>query len=70
MKIMANIETDLKEILANLTELRASQARILVKLDSLDSRLCQLEDSKNKQIWVLILAIMGATIAAVFKFGF
>jgi hypothetical protein len=67
---MANIETDLKEILANLTELRASQARILVKLDSLDSRVSQLEDSKNKQIWVLILTIMGATIAAVFKFGF
>ncbi|WP_194017185.1 MULTISPECIES: hypothetical protein [Synechocystis] len=67
---MATIETDLKEILANLTELRASQARILVKLDSLDSRVSQLEDSKNKQIWVLILTIMGATIAAVFKFGF
>jgi hypothetical protein len=67
---MTTIETDLKEILANLTELRASQARILVKLDSLDSRVSQLEDSKNKQIWTLILAITGAITVAVIKFGF
>ena len=54
----------------NLSEIKVSQAKIEEKLDYLNLRVGNLENSQNKQIWTLILAITGAITAAVIKFGF
>lgn len=79
---MSNIiETDLKDVLAridsrlerietDLTDIKISQARMEEKLDSLDDRVRNLEGNQNKQIWALILAILGALITATIRFSF
>jgi tetrahydromethanopterin S-methyltransferase subunit G len=74
---MATIETDLKDILAKIDERldrieRKLEAlpRIEEKLEGLNGRVNRLEDSQNRQIWALIVAIIGAMIAAAVRFGF
>jgi lipid II:glycine glycyltransferase (peptidoglycan interpeptide bridge formation enzyme) len=81
---MATIETDLKEIFAKfdqrfdrleqrldrMDQKLESLPRIEEKLDNLDARVTKLEGSQDKQIWTLIIAIVGAMAAAVIKFGF
>ena len=80
-KIMATIETDLKDVLAKidarldrmeqrLERIDQSLPRIEEKLDGLDKRVNRLEDSQNRQIWALIIAIIGALVAAIIRFGF
>lgn len=64
------LEQQLSQIKENLNDIKVSQAKMEEKLDSVDSRVKNLEDSQNKQIWTLILAITGAITAAVIKFGF
>jgi predicted nuclease with TOPRIM domain len=44
--------------------------RIEARLDGLDKRVENLEGSQRSQIWALIITVIGATIAAVVKFGF
>jgi predicted nuclease with TOPRIM domain len=66
----ARLNQRLDRIDSDLTTIKVSQAKMEEKLDSLDSRVKGLEDSQNKQIWTLILAITGAITAAVIKFGF
>lgn len=78
------IETDLKEILAKLdARLERIETKLEV-LPKLEAQVAQLqedvkdlkEDVKdlrgraNAQIWALIVTIIGATIAAIVKFGF
>jgi chaperonin cofactor prefoldin len=81
---MAMIETDLKDILAKFDQRfdrleqrldRIDQKlevlpRLEEKLDNLENRVNRLEDSQNRQIWALIIAIIGAMIAAIVRFGF
>ena len=74
---MATIETDLKDVLAKIESRldRIEQKlealpRIEEKLEGLDNRVNRLEDSQNRQIWALIVAIIGAMIAAIVRFGF
>jgi chaperonin cofactor prefoldin len=64
------LEQRLERMEGDLTTIKVSQARIEEKLDSLDLRVSHLEGSQNKQIWALIVAIIGAMTAAVIKFGF
>jgi prefoldin subunit 5 len=71
------IETDLKDIL---TKLDARLERMETKLEvlpKLEAEIAQLkEDVKdlkgraNAQIWALIVTVIGATLAAIVKFGF
>jgi chaperonin cofactor prefoldin len=68
------LETDLKEVLTDISKqlekmgnrlgrLETGQARIEEKLDSLDKRVEKLEGSQNKQIWTLIeIALVGTVI--------
>ena len=74
---MPMIETDLKDILAKIDarldrieQRLEALPRIEEKLDSLENRVNRLEDSQNRQIWALIVAIIGAMIAAIIRFGF
>jgi hypothetical protein len=74
---MATIEVDLKDVLAKIDQRldRIDQRlealpRIEGTLDNLSERVGKLEESQNKQIWTLIVAIVGAMTAAVIKFGF
>jgi tetrahydromethanopterin S-methyltransferase subunit G len=77
---MANsviIETDLKDVLSKIDNRldRIEQKlealpRIEARLDGLDKRVENLEGSQRSQIWALIITVIGATIAAVVKFGF
>ena len=71
------IETDLKEVLTKIdsrlehiksgqTDIKVSLARLEEKLDSVDKRVNGLESNQNRQIWVLIVAVIGAIV----KFGF
>lgn len=64
------LEQRLDRMEGGLNDIKVSQAKMEEKLDSVDSRVKNLEDSQNKQIWTLILAITGAITAAVLKFGF
>jgi chromosome segregation ATPase len=66
----ARLNQRLDRIDSDLTTIKVSQGKMEEKLDSLDSRVKGLEDSQNKQIWTLILAITGAITAAVIKFDF
>ncbi len=78
------IETDLKDILAKLDnrlERIETKLEVLPKIEAEVSQLKEdvkdlKEDVKdlrgraNAQIWALIITIIGATIAAIIKFGF
>ena len=71
------IETDLKDILAKLdNRLERIETRLEI-LPKIEAEVAQLkEDVKdlkgraNAQIWALIITVVGATIAAIIKFGF
>ncbi len=71
------IETDLKEVLTKIdsrlehiksgqADIKVSLARLEEKLDSVDKLVNGLESNQNRQIWVLIVAVIGAIV----KFGF
>ena len=72
---MPTIETDLKDILAKidnhlekiddrLSRLETGQVRVEEKLNSLNSRVENLEGSQSKQVWTLI-GIIGTTVIGV-----
>ena len=71
------IETDLKDILAKLDnrlERIETKLEVLPKIEAEVSQLKEdvkdLKNSQRSQIWALIITVIGATIAAVVKFGF
>ncbi|WLT38253.1 hemolysin XhlA family protein [Synechocystis sp. B12] len=68
--ILTKIDSRLERIESDLTTIKVSQARVEEKLNSLDDRVGKLEDSQNRQIWTLIIAITGAMAAGIIKFGF
>ncbi|BFM38914.1 hemolysin XhlA family protein [Synechocystis sp. LKSZ1] len=68
--VLAKIDSRLERIETDLTDIKISQARMEEKLDSLDDRVRNLEGNQNKQIWALILAILGALITATIRFSF
>jgi hypothetical protein len=60
-----------------MTTLKVSQARIEGELSTVKNELAfvredvkDLKSSQRSQIWALIITVIGATIAAVVKFGF
>ena len=73
------VETDLKEVLTEISKqlekmsdrlgrLETGQARIEEKLDSLDKRVEKLEGSQNRQIWTLIGIVETALVGTVIRF--
>ncbi len=73
------IETELREVLSQISQklekiddrlgrLETSQARIEEKLDGLDKRVEKLEDSQSKQIWTLIGIVGTALVGTVIRF--
>ncbi|MDJ0601118.1 MAG: hypothetical protein QNJ37_20035 [Crocosphaera sp.] len=71
------IETDLKDILAKLDHRLERIETKLEVLPKIEAEVAQLkEDVKdlkgraNAQIWALIITVIGATIAAIVRFGF
>ncbi|BFM40736.1 hypothetical protein [Synechocystis sp. LKSZ1] len=64
------IDADLTDLKVSQTKLDGNLIRIEEKMDTLDQRVQRLEDNQNKQIWALILAILGALITATIRFGF
>lgn len=64
------IDTDLTDLKIAQTKLDGKLGRVEDKIDILDHRVQRLEDNQNKQIWALILAILGALITATIRFGF
>ncbi|ARI80227.1 hypothetical protein [Microcystis aeruginosa] len=71
------IETDLKDILAKLDnrlERIETKLEVLPKIEDEVSQLKEdvkdLKERSTAQIWALIVTVMGATVAAIIKFGF
>ncbi len=71
------IETDLKDILAKLDHRLERIETKLEVLPKIEAEVAQLkEDIKdlkgraNAPIWALIITVIGATIAAIIRFGF
>ena len=78
------IETDLKDILAKLDnrlerietkleilpKIEAEVAQLKEDVKNLKEDVKDLRGRANAQIWALIITIIGATIAAIIKFGF
>lgn len=71
------IETDLKDILAKLDnrlERIETKLEVLPKIETEVSQLKEdvkdLKERATAQIWALIVTVIGATVAAMIKFGF
>lgn len=67
------IETDLKDILAKLDnrlERIETKLEVLPKIEAEVSQLKDLKERATAQIWALIVTVIGATVAAIIKFGF
>jgi prefoldin subunit 5 len=71
------IETDLKDILAKLDnrlERIETKLEVLPKIETEVSQLKEdvkdLKERETAQIWALIVTVIGATVAAIIKFGF
>ena len=71
------IETDLKDILAKLDnrlERIETKLEVLPKIETEVSQLKEdvkdLKETATAQIWALIVTVIGATVAAIIKFGF
>ncbi|WP_071821881.1 hypothetical protein, partial [Microcystis aeruginosa] len=71
------IETDLKDILAKLDnrlERIETKLEVLPKIEAEVSQIKEdvkdLKERATAQIWALIVTVIGATVAAIIKFGF
>ncbi len=71
------IETDLKDILAKLDnrlERIETKLEVLPKIETEVSQIKEdvkdLKETATAQIWALIVTVIGATVAAIIKFGF
>jgi len=75
------LETDLKEVLekidrrlnaieSDLTTIKVDLATVKVEVGTIKEDVKELNGSQRAQIWALIITMIGATTAAVIKFGF
>ncbi|MFM7438484.1 MAG: hypothetical protein ACKO2V_07750 [Snowella sp.] len=76
-EVLDRIDRRLGAIESDMTTLKVSQARIEGELSTVKNELAfvredvkDLKNSQRSQIWALIITVIGATIAAVVKFGF
>ncbi|PZV22277.1 MAG: hypothetical protein DCF12_20730 [Snowella sp.] len=76
-EVLDRIDRRLGDIESDMTTLKVSQARIEGELSTVKNELAfvredvkDLKNSQRSQIWALIITVIGATIAAVVKFGF
>ncbi len=76
-EVLDRIDRRLGAIESDMTTLKVSQARIEGELSTVKNELAfvredvkDLKSSQRSQIWALIITVIGATIAAVVKFGF
>ncbi len=76
-KVLDRIDRRLGAIESDMTTLKVSQTRIEGELSTVKNELAfvredvkDLKNSQRSQIWALIITVIGATIAAVVKFGF
>jgi archaellum component FlaC len=76
-EVLDRIDRRLGAIESDMTTLKVSQARIEGELSTVKNELAfvredvkDLKNSQCSQIWALIITVIGATIAAVVKFGF
>lgn len=72
-EVLGEIKQQLKEIQGDITDIKVSQARMEGELGTIKAEVSIIQDdlkdlkgSQRSQIWVLILAVVGAII----KFGF
>lgn len=75
-----SVESDLKEILGEINQklgkiderlngIEISQARLEEKFDAQEKIVTELKDSKNKQIWALIILAFTAVVSLVIGLG-
>ena len=76
-EVLDRIDRRLGAIESDMTTLKVSQALIEGELSTVKNELAfiredvkELKGSQRSQIWALIITVIGATIAAVVKFGF
>jgi chromosome segregation ATPase len=76
-EVLDRIDRRLGAIESDMTTLKVSHARIEGELSTVKNELAfvredvkDLKSSQRSQIWALIITVIGATIAAVVKFGF
>ncbi len=76
-EVLDRIDRRLGAIESDMTTLKVSQAQIEGELSTVKNELAfvredvkDLKNSQRSQIWALIITVIGATIAAVVKFGF
>jgi chromosome segregation ATPase len=60
----------LDRIEGDLTSLKVDMATVKTELNFIREDVKDLKGSQRSQIWALIITVIGATIAAVVKFGF
>ncbi|MFM7572421.1 MAG: hypothetical protein ACKO4S_04680 [Snowella sp.] len=60
----------LDRIESDLTSLKVDMATVKTELNFIREDVKDLKGSQRSQIWALIITVIGATIAAVVKFGF
>jgi predicted nuclease with TOPRIM domain len=65
-EVLGEIKSQLNEIQKNVTTLKVDMATVKADLSTVKEDIKQLKGSQRSQIWVLIVAIVGAII----KFGF
>jgi len=64
--VLVSIQKDLKEIRDDLTDLKVDMATVKADLASVKEDVKDLKTRQNRQIWVLIIAVIGGII----RFGF
>ena len=64
------IEGDLTSLKVSQAEIKGELSTLKVELNLVKEDVKDLKISQRSQIWALIITVIGATIAAVVKFGF
>jgi hypothetical protein len=64
------IESDLTSLKVSQAEIKGELSTLKVELNLVKEDVRDLKISQRSQIWALIITVIGATIAAVVKFGF
>ena len=64
------IESDLTSLKVSQAEIKGELSTLKVELNLVKEHVKDLKISQRSQIWALIITVIGATIAAVVKFGF